>query len=63
MKENKQKDEKINELKNLKPYGLKKNEKLIIFIIQSMDQEVNHPFICKNIDKFKLVELQLYIFI
>ena len=25
-----------------------------------MDQEVNRPFICKNTDKFKLVELQLY---
>ena len=54
---------KENELKEFKsnyPFNIKKGEKLIPVIFQSIDKKVHYAFICKNTDKFNIIENMLY---
>ena len=54
---------KENELKEFKsnfPFNIKKGEKLMPVIFQSVDKKVNYAFICKNTDKFNIIENMLY---
>lgn len=54
---------KENELKEFKsnfPFNIKNGEKLMPVIFQSVDKKVNYAFICKNTDKFNIIENMLY---
>jgi len=62
-----QNENQITEIKELKlesenPYKLKKNEKLLTIIFDSLDQKIHHSLICKNTQIFSLVEIELYKF-
>ena len=58
------KNKEIRELKEIKEinksYNLKEAEKLIPIIFISVDQKIHYAFICKNTDKFHMVETLLY---
>ena len=57
------KEKEIEELKlQLSRYPIKLNEgeKLISVIFTSTDQKVNYSIICKNTDKFSIIEDKLY---
>ena len=58
--ENKKQIIEIKELESENPYKLKKNEKLITIIFVSSDQKLHYSLICKNTQKFALVEQELY---
>ena len=49
-----------NALNSSISFNLSENEKLISIIIQSQDQVINNPIICKNSHKFNEVENLLY---
>ena len=58
-----EKDKEVNELKkNLSkyPFELNDGEKLMTIIFQSSNEEINYGAICKNTDKFNIIENQLY---
>lgn len=58
-----EKDKEIRKLKRLKealPFELKEGEKLLTVIFQSLDQKVHYSLICKDSEKFNLVENRLY---
>ena len=55
--------EKEKEIKNLKsslPFEIKQGEKLMSIIFVSVDQKIHHSFICKNTDIFINLEKSLY---
>ena len=58
--------EKDKEIKDLKlklsryPFELMEGERLMVVIIRSNDQKIDYAFICKNSDKFRKIEEQLY---
>lgn len=58
--------EKDKEIKDLKsklsryPFELMEGERLMVVIIRSNDQKIDDAFICKNTDKFRKIEEQLY---
>ena len=58
------KDEEIEKLKiklkRFHPFELSEGEKLISVIIQSVDQNVHISLICKNTDKFNMIENKIY---
>ena len=54
------KEEKIKELESIIPYGLKKGEKLMSVIFQSVDQIIHHSLICKNTDNLNKLENILF---
>ena len=57
------KDKEIEELKlklSRYPFELKEGEKIISVIIKSFDQKVNYSIICKNTDKFSILEVNRY---
>jgi len=58
--ENKKQNIKIKELESENPYKLKENEKLLTIIFNSSDQKIHYSLICKNTQKFELVEQELY---
>ena len=70
LKENNDKnDNKIREIENQKnleiinlkkQYNLKENEKIITVIFQCVGQNILYSMICKNTDKFALIEQELY---
>ena len=60
MEEIKEKENEIKELKLAFPFELKKDEKLISVIFISLDQKIHYSLICKNKDKFNILENLLY---
>ena len=58
--------EKDKEISNLKlklsryPFELNEGEKLMTLIFTSIDQKINYSIICKNTDRFNLIENKLY---
>ena len=60
MKEVKEKDKEIQELKSRFPFELKEGEKLMTVIFTSVDQKIHYSIICKNTDNFTVVENKLY---
>ena len=63
LEELKNEDNKYNDLKEINlrySFDLKKREFLIPVIFQSVDSEINYAIICKNTDKFNMVENILY---
>ena len=54
------KENEIKQLKQIMPYELKNGEKLMPIIFTSTDQKIHCAFICKNTDKFNLIENLLY---
>jgi len=54
---------KENEIKQMRqkiPYELKSGEELMPIIFISNDQKIHYAFICKNTDKFNIIENLLY---
>ena len=60
LEELKSKENESKEFKSNFPFDLKKGEKLMTVIFQSVDQKVHYAFICKNTDKFNIIENLLY---
>ena len=60
LEELKLKENELKEFKSNFPFDLKKGEKLMTVIFQSVDQKVHYAFICKNTDKFNIIENLLY---
>ena len=59
MEELKKKENEINEIKETKSnflFNLEKGEKFMTIIFYSLDQKIHYFFICKNTDKFSLIE-------
>ena len=56
--ENKEKE--LKEFKSKLPFELNKDEKIMNVIIQSSDQNILFPIICKNTDLFTRLESELY---
>ena len=54
------KEEEIQELKSRYPFELLKDEKLLSLIFVSNNQEIHYSIICKDSDKFTVVENLLY---
>ena len=54
------KEEEIQEMKSRYPFELLKGEKLISLIFMSYNQEIHYSLICKDSDKFTIVENLLY---
>ena len=54
------KEEEIQELKSRYPFELLKDEKLLSLIFVSCNQEIHYSIICKDSDKFTIVENLLY---
>ena len=58
--------EKDKEIKKLKsnldryPFELKSGEKILSVIFSSVDQKIHYSLICKNTDKFNIIENKLY---
>ena len=59
-KELKLKDEELKDLKSRIPVNLENGGKLITVIFFSNDQKIHYAFICKDTDKFSVVENLLY---
>ena len=60
MKQLREKEEEIKELKSTMQFNLKPGEKLISVIFVSVDQKIHYSLICKNTDIFSTVENLLY---
>jgi len=60
MEEYRKKDLELNEIISYNHYLLKKNEKLLSIIFTSNDQKILYSVICKNTDKFEVVEQSLF---
>ena len=60
MEEYRKKDLELNEILSHNHYLLKKNEKLLSIIFTSNDQKILYSAICKNTDKFEVVEQSLF---
>ena len=54
------KEEEIQEMKSRYPFELLKDEKLLSLIFVSSNQEIHYSIICKDSDKFTVVENLLY---
>ena len=54
------KDKELKDLKSRIPVNLEKGEKLMTVIFFSNDQKIHYAFICKDTDKFSVVENLLY---
>jgi len=54
------KEKEIQELKSRYPFELLKDEKLLSLIFVSNNQEIHYSIICKDSDKFTVVENLLY---
>ena len=54
------KENEIKQIKQKMPYELKSGEELMPIIFISSDQQIHYAFICKNTDKFNLIENLLY---
>lgn len=55
-----QKDNELKEIKSLMPFEISKNEQLMSVIFYSIDQKIHYSIICKNTDKFNILENSLY---
>ena len=58
-----EKDKEIKELKlklSRYPFELLEGEKLMSVILTSTNEKINYPMICKNKDKFNLIENKFY---
>ena len=60
LKEIKEKDKELREIKSRYPFELLEGEKMLCVIFVSVDQKVHYPMICKNTDKFVNLEAKLY---
>ena len=60
LKEIKEKDKEIREIKSRYPFELLEGEKMLCVIFVSVNQEIHYPMICKNTDKFINIEAKLY---
>ena len=60
LEELKMKEKEIKELKSIIPYNLKNGENLMSVIFYSEDKKIHYSFICKNTDKFNIIEEKLY---
>ena len=59
--ESKEKEiKKLNEMKSRFPFELLENEKLMTLIIISNDQKIHYSLVCKNTQKFTIIEYKLY---
>ena len=54
------KDNEIKNLKSNKSLNLQPGEELLPIIFVSADQKIHYAFICKNTDKFSVIESKLY---
>ena len=54
------KEKEINDIKSILPYELKKGDKLMTIIFYSVDQKIHYSLICKNTDKFSVIEQKLF---
>ena len=54
------KDAEIQTLKKIIPFEVKDGEELLTVIIVSEDQKVHYSFICKDTEKFNIIENRLY---
>ena len=60
MEKIKEKDKELNEIKSRYPIELLPGEKLMTIIFTTTDQKLLYSLICKNTDKFKVLEEKLY---
>ena len=60
MEELKNKEEELKKLKSKLPFDISQNEALRTVIFFSTNQKIHHSFICKNTDKFLILESKLY---
>ena len=60
MEEIMEKDKELKEIKLRRPIELLPGEKLMTLIFISYDQNIHYSVICKNTDKFNIVEQKLY---
>ena len=60
MEELKKKENEIKEIKSILPFDLKNGEKLMTIIFFSVDQNIHYSLICKNTDKFSVIEQKLF---
>ena len=60
MKQLREKEEEIKNIKSMIQFDLKPGEKLISVIFVSVDQKIHYSLICKNTDIFSNVENALY---
>ena len=60
MDELKIKENEIKEIKSIIPFNLQKGEKLMTVIFYSVDQKIHYSLICKNTDKFSVIEQRLF---
>ena len=60
MKELKQKDNEIKEIKARYPFELLKGEEMLSVIFSTVSQQFNYSIICKNTDIFITIEEKLY---
>ena len=54
------KEKELKEFKSKLPFELNKDDKIMNVIIQSSDQKILFPIICKNTDLFIRLESELY---
>ena len=54
------KDKELKEMKSNIPFTLNANEKLMVVIITTIDQNINYPILCKNTDKVERLLDELY---
>ena len=60
MEEIQKKNNELEELKTKLPFNLNKDEKLMTVIFISDAQDIHYSLICKNTDKFNVIENRLY---
>ena len=54
------KENEIKDLKSNNSFNLEPGEELLPIIFVSNDQKIHYAFICKNTDKFSVIEIKLY---
>ena len=54
------KENEIKEIKSILPFDLKYGDKLMTIIFISVDQKIHYSLICKNTDKFSVIEQKLF---
>ena len=54
------KEKEIKEIKSRYPFELLKNEKMLCVTFISLNEEVHYSIICKNTDKFSVIEDKFY---
>jgi len=53
------KNQELNEVIERYPFKLEKNEKLLSVLVQSVDQNIRLPIICKNTDSFSKLDNEI----